>query len=339
MTANIENMMSVREVPWHGVGTIVEEQQTAKNALVLAGLDWEVQLKQMFAEIDSEKVPFVGLNGDIDERRVQIDPPRRIEIPDQYAVVRDSDESVLGTVGGRYVPVQNWKSFEFFDSVVASGDAKYETAGSLNGGRKVFLTAKIPREILIGGADAVDSYLVMANSHDGTMAFTAAVTPVRVVCQNTLNIALKGAKQMWKLRHTDSIDGRIAEARDALGLTFRYLDSFEQEMEKLLAIDFSKTQFEDMIRKLFPPTQEPEFGVSFSDEQYSMIGLLESSPTIDDGLRYTKYGALNAIREYDDWGRDYRKSKVKTISEQRTEATWFGKNVSRSNKVLEFLSA
>lgn len=341
MTANVENMVSVREVPWHGIGTIVEEKLTAKDALVLAGLDWEVDLAPVKAQITTRQELVINpVTNEPEMQRVEMGEPIEIEVPDVLAVVRDSDLSVLGTVGSRYQPVQNWKSFEFFDSVVATGDAKYETAGSLAGGRRVFLTARIPREIKIGGADAVDSYLLMANSHDGSMAFTAAVTPVRVVCQNTLNLALRGTKQQWKLRHTDSIDGKIAEARDALGLTFAYLDSFEQEMERLLAQDFSKGDFERLIKEAFPdPVNTDPHAPRFSDEQYAMIGLLESSPTIDDGIRYTKYGALNAIREYDDWGRTYRKSKVKTIDEQRTEATWFGKNVARSNKALALLSA
>lgn len=337
MTANVENMMSVREVPWHGIGTIVEDKLTAKEALVLAGLDWEVGLFPVTASVDHRVELVVNEATALPERKVLTLPePVAIEVPDTFAVIRDSDQSVLGVVGARYAPVQNWKSFEFFDSVVSSGDAKYETAGSLNGGRRVFLTARIPKEIKIGGEDAVDSYLVMANSHDGSLAFTAAVTPVRVVCQNTLNIALRGAKQQWKLRHTDSIDGRIAEARGALGLTFQYLDDFEKEAERLLAMPVPKASFEKLIQEAFPAKNLP-LGVKFSEEQYGMIGLLESSPTIDDGMRYTGWGALNAVREYDDWGRTYRSSKTKSLDEQRTEATWFGKNVSRTNRMLELL--
>lgn len=328
MPADVETMFSHREVPWHGIGTIVEDKLTAKEALIAAGLDWEVDLYPVFARM--------GGASKLGDDGVSI-APDEVEVPDTFAVVRDKDWSTLGVVGSRYVPVQNWKTFEFFDTLVESGDAKYETAGALGGGRKVWMTATVPREIMIAGADPVNLYLLLANSHDGSMQFTAAVTPVRVVCQNTLNLALSGAKQAWRMRHTDAIDGKIVEARQSLELTFKYADEFEAQMNALAAAEFTKAEFEKLVKKAFP--SKDETNRAFSDEQYAMIGVLESSPTIDDGIRYTKWGALNAVREYEDWGRSFRQSKTKTIDEQRTEAAWFGRNVERSNAVLKQLQA
>lgn len=340
MAHEVEEMFSVREVPWHGIGTIVQEKLTAKEALIAGGLDWEVELLPVFAEATTERQLIVDplLNGG-EPKMVTVDlaEPRRLEVPDQFAVVRDSDSSVLGLVGSKYRAIQNRETFAFFDELVQSGDAKYETAGSLSGGRRVFLTAKVPRDLVIGGEDVMEVYLVMASSHDGSLAFTAAVTPVRVVCRNTLNLALNGAQQQWRMKHTESAQDRLSEARETLGLTFAYVDQFEAIANRLLAESFGKLSFEEMVKKLFPGEANKEG--RFTDEQYSMIGLLESSPTIDDAIRYTKWGALNAVREYDDWGRDLRKSKTKTVAEQRTEATWFGKNVGRSNRTLEYLTS
>ena len=336
MAHEIEEFVSVRSVPWHGLGTVVPDVLTAKEALVLAGLDWEVELRPLFCKVDQEVRLIAPEGGGEPELvRTDLDTPAELEVDGSFAVVRDSDLSVLGVVGGRYVPVQNHRAFDFFDGLVGSKEAKYETAGSLDGGRRVFMTARVPRDIKIGGADAVDLYLVLATSHDGSLALTAMVTPVRVVCQNTLNMALNGAKQRWTMKHTDSIDGKIAVARNALDLTFGYVDEFEKEAEQLLALDFSKAQFEAMVRDVFPGKKEAS--VAFTPEQYGMIGLLESSPTLDDGLRYTGWGALNAVAEWDDWGRTFRSSESRSEAEQRTQAAWFGASVTRKTAVQKYL--
>jgi len=318
--ANVESMVSVREVPWHGLGEIVQDCLTAKDALVKAGLDWEVELFPVFTKVTRDD----GTS-------------KEVEVESLFAVVRDKDDTVLSTCGSKYRPVQNWKSFQFFDDLVGSGDAKYETAGSLDGGRRVWMTAKVPREILIAGQDAVDLYLLLATSHDTSLAFTCAVTPVRTVCQNTLNLALSSAQQSWRIKHTEAADAKINEAREALGLTFKYADEFEAQMNRLVEASFTKAEFEKLV-KVIAPEKKPDERRSFSDEQYALIGCYESSPTLE-GIRDTKWGALNAVREYDDWYRTFKASRVKTESEQRTEAVWFGRNVDRANATLKYLTA
>jgi phage/plasmid-like protein (TIGR03299 family) len=315
MAHDVESMVSVREVPWHGLGTIVAEKLTAKECLVEAGLDWEVDLEPIYCKTGDQIYEL---------------------IEDRFAVRRNTDGSIFQIVSPQYVTIQNYKSFEFFDTVVDSGEAKFDTAGSLGGGRRIFLTATIPSEIKIGGVDPIDLYLLMANSHDGTLAFTAAITPVRVVCQNTLNLALShNGPQQWKLKHLDQLEGKVQQARDALGMTFSYAEAFESQMTELIDASMAKSEFEDMLRKLFPHKGR---GL-YSPEQYSMIGVFESSPTIDDSFRYTKWGALNAVREWDDWGRSLRGSKDGGVTESQVTNTWFGANVTRSNKVLSYLQS
>src|SRR5206468_29367 len=147
-------------------------------------------------------------------------------------------------------------------------------------------------------------------------------------------LGLKQAVQSWSVKHTANATSRISEARRTLKLTWQYADAFQAEMDELLAQEFTKRQFEVMISELFPKSAtEP---APFSREQYSMIGLLESSPTIDDGIRYTKYGALNAVREFDDWGRRFNESGA-PVAEKRTMATMFGKAKDRSDKTLAYL--
>lgn len=324
MPHEVETMVSARGVPWHGLGEVVEKAMTAKEALILAGLDWDVELVPVFARVT-----------DLDH---SAEPTYEyLKVEDHWASVRDTDKSVLGIVGARYKPVQNRDLFSFLDDLVGSGDAHYETAGSLLKGRRVFMTAKIPKEVRIGGEVPVDLFLVVASSHDGSLALTAMVTPVCVVCMNTLNMAIRGARQRWSIRHTESAEGRIAQAREALSLTFAYTDEWQAQMDRLAAEEFTKAEFEGLVRDVFPSTRE--IRAPFTEEQYAMIGVLESSPNITDGLRYTKWGALMAVTEHLDWGRDFRSSRVKSPAEQRTEAIWFGPTVEKKSKTLARLTS
>lgn len=314
------HMFSVREVPWHGIGTIVEDYLTAKEALVAAQLDWQVDLYPIHFNKATDAFPDY------------------VEVPDQFAVVRDSDLYTMQICGAQYLPVQNYKSFEFFDSVVGSGEAKYDTAGDLEHGKKVFITAKlIGRDILIGGVDRVDLYLVLINSHDGTMSFQIMATPVRVVCENTMNYAIRNCVNRWSNKHTEGLEGKVLDARATLDLTFRFADEFEAQMNELIAQQFDKADFELLVKDVFPGKKENTD--RFSAEQYALIGCFESTPNLDDAFRYTKWGALNAVREYDDWGKEFRASATKSEDEQRVQRSWFGPNVARSTKTLAYLQA
>ena len=170
MAANVESMFSVRVKPWHGIGTVVEECPCAGEAVRLAGLDWKVEQKDVYTA-----------GGQL--------------IPGYKANVRDSDQSVLGVVSDRYQVVQNEEAFAFTDELLGQG-IRYETAGSLQGGRRTFILAKLPERFIIAG-DEITPYFVIMNSHDGSCSIKAAMTPVRVVCQNTLNLALRTAKRTW----------------------------------------------------------------------------------------------------------------------------------------------
>lgn len=305
-----------RDVPWHTLGEQVGGVLTAKEALVKAQLDWAVELMPMVAKLPS------GIE---------------VPIPDQFAVIRDKDNSLLGQVGSHYRPVQNYKAFELFDSIVASGEAKYETAWSLRGGKIVAITAKVPQTMLIGGQDAVDLYMVLTTAHDGTRALTMAITPVRVVCMNTLNMALGSAKSEYRIRHTESAEGKIQQAREALGLTFKFADEFQKEADRMLEAEFTKGEFERLVEKLVPVKDSDDVGDPALQTQRALIGTFESSKTIDDGMRYTKWGAYNAVAEYADWIKPMRGSKTKTVEEQRTENVLFGKAVEMKKKALELL--
>ena len=200
MAANVETMMYVREKPWHGLGVEVSEAPNSEDALRFAGLDWNVRQENVF---NSRGGVIKGFK----------------------ANMRDSDDRVLGVVGDRYKVVQNRDAFKFTDGLIG-GDVRYETAGSLRDGKQIWLLAKLPEQKIAG--DAVEPYLCFTNAHDGSSGVRVCMTPVRVVCNNTLNVALATAKHTWSMRHTENVHERLNEARDCLFRAEDYMDGLAQ---------------------------------------------------------------------------------------------------------------
>ena len=173
------------------------------------------------------------------------------ELVDGYkANVRDSDRKVLGVVTDRYRVIQNDEAFAFTDELLGAG-VKYETAGSLQGGRKVWLLAHMPREYIISG-ERISPYLLFSNTHDGSGAIKVALTPIRVVCQNTLNLALANAKRSWSMIHTGDIKEKMQEAKDTLFLAENYMDELGKEFEALRMKKLTDKQVMEYIEILLP---------------------------------------------------------------------------------------
>lgn len=229
MAANVETMFYVREKPWHGLGTNVEEAPTSKEALIAAGLNWNVRSEDIHLE-----------NGKI--------------VEGYKANVRDTDKAVLGVVTDRYRVVQNREAFAFTDALLGEG-VQYETAGSLLGGRKVWMLARMPHEYVIGG-EQISPYLLFSNTHDGSGAIRAAITPIRVVCNNTLNLALRTARRSWSLMHKGKIQARLEEARNTLFLGEEYMNALEKEFDVLRKKELTDRQVQEYIQLLLPV--EPE---------------------------------------------------------------------------------
>lgn len=225
MSANVETMFYTREKPWHGLGVRVEEAPASADALRMAGLDWKVLQESIYTNA-----------GD--------------KISGYKANVRSTDRKVLGVVTDRYKVIQNSEAFAFTDELLGSG-VRYETAGSLADGKKVWLLARLPREYIIGG-ERISPYLVFSNTHDGSGAVRVAVTPIRVVCNNTLNLALDSAKRSWSMIHTGDIKGKIQEAKDTLFMAEEYMDNLGKEFERLRKIQMSDEQVKDFIELLLP---------------------------------------------------------------------------------------
>lgn len=279
---------SLREVAWHGLGTVLEDEVTTSEMLKAAHLSgWDVR----FADVN------VGTDA-------------RFVVPAQ-AVVRtnpfDGGLDVLGIVGERYTIVQNEDAFTFADAILDGN--RWETAGSIKGGRVVFGSLALDRETVLdpsGAADKIESYLLIHTSHDGSTPVMAAITPVRVVCQNTLNFALKGIKQSFKVRHTQTVDGKVAAAREALGLAHKYLDAFEVEAQAMIEAELTKDQFVKIISGLFPePKEGSKAAATRRDAKVEALLSTWAGPT-QENISGTAWAALNALTEHNQWERNIR---------------------------------
>lgn len=230
MPANVETMFYTRTKPWHGLGTMVMESPTSKDALRLAGLDWRVVQKELTT---ADGIPVPGFRANL----------------------RDTDSRVLGVVSDRYKVVQNEDAFAFTDELLGEG-ITYETAGSLQEGRRTWILAKLPQQYIISG-DEITPYLVFMNSHDGTGAIKAAMTPIRVVCQNTLNLALSSAKRSWSTNHTGDINGKLEDARFTLLYAKQYMAELGKSIDELNRKTLSDRKVYEYIDALFPLMEKP----------------------------------------------------------------------------------
>ncbi len=229
MAANVESMFYVRKAPWHGLGIKVNAALTSKEALISAGLDWKVLQEPVYTSV-----------GEV--------------ISGYKANIRNTDRNILGIVSDRYKIVQNEEAFEFTDALLGEG-VRYETAGSLADGKIVWMLAKMPQKYIISG-DAIEPYLVFSNTHDGSKAIRVAMTPVRVVCQNTLNLALKGAQRSWSARHTSNVLNRLDEARETLQLADKYMNRLGKAIDELNQKKLSDQKVIRMIEELYPATED-----------------------------------------------------------------------------------
>ena len=258
-------MLSAKERPWHGIGTVVEEAPTSEDAIRIARLDWTVDQFPVFA------------NGNA--------------VDGYFANVRSDTNEALGVVRNRYKIVQNTEAFDFVDGIIQNKhlECRYETAGSLFNGRRIFLLVKLPNKDLLG--DQVENYLFFTNSHDGSSALTAGITNVRVVCNNTLQMALNGAERIWRCRHTTNIEGKKQQAKEALGLAVRYMDKMGETAWEMAS---KKINEEAFFRQLFEknPTSLSD---KSKEETISRIHLIYNEKDDLQNFKGTAWGMYNAV--------------------------------------------
>ena len=269
MAALVENMVYTREKPWHGLGTKVDEAPTSADALRLAGLDWRVE-----------------------QKNIQLCGGSKVQ--GYKANVRSTDGKVLGVVSDRYRIVQNADAFEFTDSIIG-GDVRYETAGSLNGGKKIWLLAKLPETEIVG--DKTEPYLCFSNTHDGSGAVRVCMTPIRVVCNNTLNLALDSAKRAWSVRHTGSLQSKMHEARACLRMANTYMGALAEKADRMANTTITRDQLNMILDELFPvdehSTEREKQNVKKLRDEYMVCYF---APDLIK-FRDTAWGAYNAMSD------------------------------------------
>lgn len=293
------------QTPWHQLGTKFDDLMTSQQALTAARLDWTVSKRPVYYLDDSQNP---------------------VKVDDRYVTVRSDTKAGLGTVGGKYTPVQNIEAFEFMDSLVAEGEMRYEVAGSLFGGRQVWMLAKLPSSTQVSYDDVIDHYLLISNGHDGLRGFRAAFTTVRVVCNNTLRLADSKVKHAFKIRHSGSIQDKLEEARTALGFAS---ESFSEFGQKARAMSFkayrSQAEVDAFIHSVIGIKAGAEPAGVQKTTKERIKALMEQGLGTDLlGVKGTYWGLLNAVTEFVDHDKPARVRSSRDEDEVRLESITFG---------------
>ncbi|MBX9889040.1 MAG: DUF945 domain-containing protein [Flavobacteriaceae bacterium] len=311
------SFFSVQEKAWHGLGQIVTDYPTSAEAINHAGLDYEVIKSPLYTKgsniIDPTDNLAIGDN--------------EVNVPNYFATNRTDNNTVLGVVGKEYHIVQNREAFSFFDSIVGGTDGiLYETAGALGNGERIFITAKLPDYIRVGnGDDVTEKYIFLTTSHDGSGSITAAFTPVRIVCQNTLNASLRNMSNVVRIRHTSGAKQRLENAHKVMGLANEFSNQLEDifnnwakvkvhdhEVKKMIqfalcpnkeTLQHLKAGNEDEISTVFKNTVEDAFAYAMTSDSQQM-----------NTTKGTLFGAYNAVTGYYQNVRSYKDSEAKLQS-------------------------
>ena len=299
----VASFASFREPAWHGLGTVFTEEKTTAEMLEAANLNnWNVRLEDM-------NIPS-HLSSDKNYQYVLRTNP-----------TDNTQTDILGVVGERYHTMQNEDLFSFGDNIL-DGGGRWETAGSLKGGRHVFGSLALERETVLdpnGVSDKVKTYLLINTSHDGSIAIQASITPVRVVCANTLNVALQrtrkrgGVKQSFKIRHTQTASGKVAIARQTLGLANAYMDEFDKMAKAMIETEVTALDFNKIIMAAYPkPDKDAKGALTKWENKISTINDIYTGE-FNGMIAGTAWGAFNGLTERLDWYRSARGGNNESI--------------------------
>jgi phage/plasmid-like protein (TIGR03299 family) len=327
-TVNGEVAFALRGAPaWHNLANrIFSQDEEVSTQLMLdeAKLsNWNVRLSPVSDHIPAEWNDSSGA---------------------QYVIRNNpfnAGTDVLSVVGSRYKVVQNEELFSFADNIL-DGDSRcqWESAGSLKSGKVVFGSLTIPREMVLdpnGANDKTQLYLIVWTSHDGSVAVQASITPVRVVCQNTLNLAMRNAKQSFKIRHTQTAEGKIQIARETLGLTFGYFDEFEKQAQELFKQEITNAEFSKLIQTIYPKPEKDSKGAikKWENKVVLIDDLYFNSPT-NANIKGTKWGAFNALTERLDY---FRSTRGKSDSKWASASGFDPIITAEKNKILQVVKS
>lgn len=311
MSHEVEQMFSVKETPWHGLGHVVRNAPTIEDVLKLAGLDWTVSMQPLY------------LGENYQNKAVT-----------EKAIVRDSDQSVLGFAGPHYKPLQNNEALDFFKPFHDSKEAIFETAGSLRSGRKIWILAAINRsEIEVVKGDTVKKFLLLSNGHDGKTGVRIGFTPIRVVCANTLAVAHTNENsKLMRIFHSKKVKENLDLIRDTVNIANEAFEATAEQYKLLAARNVHKGDLEKFVSKVFYNNKQAESDrekIARENLNQEILKLFETGHGAEiPGVRGTYWGLYNATTEYLGYirGRD---------QDTRLDNLWFGTSKNLNDKAFE----
>lgn len=314
---------SVKEKAWHGLGKIVEDYPTSAEAIKFAGLDYTVEKRPMFVCGEGSETP--------DQ-----------QIHNYHATMRTDTQQILGVVGSKYEIVQNTAAFSFFDALTTTGKGiQYETAGALGNGERIFITAKLPDVIKVGRKDITEEYVFLTTSHDGSGSIMAAFTPVRIVCNNTLNMALKNHSNAVHIKHTANAEFKLKEAARIIAISDSTSEILQRMFNKWARVRVNDRQLKKLISLAMAPNKEVFQAVAtgnkafeFSTQFENVVGnVFEYAMTAESQQMETTggtlFGAYNAVTGFFQNVREYKTADAKINS------IMFGNGLERTKKAFE----
>ncbi len=331
---------SKQEKAWHGLGTIVDAMNS-EQAIKLGGLDFEVEKRPLFiqgTEIDVRTDKVANYDNVIRQKItegevVQLNYKESLIIPNQFATVRTDNNVPLGIVGSKYHVIQNHEAFSFIDSIIGEGQADYETVGCLGQGETVFITCKLKEEMVIN-KDIIDKYLLLSMSHDGSSSINVMFTPIRVVCNNTLSLALKAKSNKFTIRHTKNAKDKLEYAKKVLGIVDRETHTYKEAFGHLANIHVKDSDVPKIIKSAFK-IKEDEFGDISSRSSTIVRDVLKyyDIGVGQENIKGTAWGVFNGITGY------LQNAKSYTDNETKFKNTFMTSGVEVRNRTFELLVA
>lgn len=305
MVANVQTMAYHGDVPWHGIGTPIPQGVTAEQMIYAAGLDWSVDLRP------ARGATKINKKGEFSRYEV-------VRIP---RPATKETEVLLGIVSRRYQPLQNVEAFEFFDPIVGEKNAFFETAGALGEGERIWVMAKMPVAMEIVPGDECLKYLLLSNTHSGDGSVIVKFTSVRVVCQNTLMLAMDDGQKAYRVRHSKKMQFRLNELSDFLAITQDVFLKAEKTFQRLAKIEMMGDRFDRYLEAVFPLSAEQKKNGTKPARWDFLHEIFATRPDLQiRGVRGTLWGAYNAITMFE----DYKLPQNEEQPEQRLDRAWFG---------------
>lgn len=296
---------SLKEKAWHGYGQISKKALTSKEVIEQAQLNFTV-----------EKAPHIYrfLSG------------KEVISTDTFYTYRTDTEQILGDgLSADYTVLQNVDAFAFFDEIVKGEGVIFQTAGALSKGEKIFITAKLPRYIRVGNDDVIEQYLFLTTSHDGKESITIAFTPVRIVCNNTLNAALANCSNVIKIKHSSNLEQQLKEVPKIMSMVNTLNPIMEQAFNQMAKVKITDKQVQRLIQVALAPDKETldnirdgkeiENSTTYKNQVYSALGYSLSADSQQlDTTKGTLFGAYNGITGYFHNVRNYNSDEDKINS-------------------------